>query len=52
MQIHLEIIKVFSIKDEFDFQYLKPYEDVCDYFFLTPKANSLEATVYYLIGMF
>tara|TARA_R110002111_G_scaffold185492_1_gene251529 strand:+ start:15947 stop:16639 length:693 start_codon:yes stop_codon:yes gene_type:complete len=27
-----EIIKVFSIKDEFDFSVLNDYEDVCDYF--------------------
>jgi phosphoribosylanthranilate isomerase len=28
----IEIVKVFSIKDEFDFSILKPFETVCDYF--------------------
>lgn len=28
----LDIIKVFSIKDDFDFDVLKDYENVCDYF--------------------
>ena len=35
----LEIIKVFSIKDEFDFGILKPYEDVCDYFLFDTKGK-------------
>ena len=35
----LEIIKVFSIKDEFDFSMLKPYEDVCDYFLFDTKGK-------------
>lgn len=35
----IEIIKVFSIKDEFDFSILKPYEDVCDYFLFDTKGK-------------
>ncbi|MGV6831183.1 MAG: phosphoribosylanthranilate isomerase [bacterium] len=33
------IIKVFSIKDEFDFDVLKAYEDVCDYFLFDTKGK-------------
>ncbi|WP_435625015.1 phosphoribosylanthranilate isomerase [Flagellimonas sp.] len=36
---NLEIIKVFSIKDEFDFSVLKPYEEVCDYFLFDTKGK-------------
>ncbi|RDY58149.1 phosphoribosylanthranilate isomerase [Flagellimonas nanhaiensis] len=35
----LEIIKVFSIKDEFDFSILKAYETVCDYFLFDTKGK-------------
>lgn len=35
----VEIIKVFSIKDEFDFSILKPYEDVVDYFLFDTKGK-------------
>ncbi|WP_394367608.1 phosphoribosylanthranilate isomerase [Aestuariibaculum suncheonense] len=35
----LEIIKVFSIKDEFDFDVLKPYEPVCNYFLFDTKGK-------------
>ena len=35
-----EIIKVFSIKDEFDFSVLNDYEDVCDYFLFDTKGKS------------
>ncbi len=35
----LEIIKVFSIKDEFNFGVLKPYENVCDYFLFDTKGK-------------
>ena len=35
----LEIIKVFSIKDDFDFTLLKDYEDVCDYFLFDTKGK-------------
>lgn len=35
----VEIIKVFSIKDEFNFEVLKPYEDVCDYFLFDTKGK-------------
>jgi len=35
----LEIIKVFSIKDDFDFDVLKDYEEVCDYFLFDTKGK-------------
>jgi len=35
----IEIIKVFSIKDAFDFSVLAPYEDVCDYFLFDTKGK-------------
>ncbi|WP_299118944.1 phosphoribosylanthranilate isomerase [uncultured Winogradskyella sp.] len=35
----LEIIKVFSIKDEFDFSVLSNYKDVCDYFLFDTKGK-------------
>jgi phosphoribosylanthranilate isomerase len=34
-----EIIKVFSIKDAFDFSILKPYEAVCDYYLFDTKGK-------------
>lgn len=34
-----EIIKVFSIKDSFDFSVLKPYEDLVDYFLFDTKGK-------------
>ena len=34
-----EIIKAFSIKDEFDFSQLQPYEDVVDYFLFDTKGK-------------
>ncbi|RMZ50441.1 phosphoribosylanthranilate isomerase [Flavobacteriaceae bacterium PRS1] len=34
-----EIIKVFSIKDIFNFDDLKPYENVCDYFLFDTKGK-------------
>ncbi|NMH87891.1 phosphoribosylanthranilate isomerase [Flavivirga algicola] len=37
--IQIEIIKVFSIKDEFNFEILKPYEGVCDYFLFDTKGK-------------
>jgi phosphoribosylanthranilate isomerase len=36
---NLEIIKVFSIKDDFDFSILTPYENVCDYFLFDTKGK-------------
>ena len=36
---NLEIIKVFSIKDDFDFSVLKDYESVCDYFLFDTKGK-------------
>ena len=38
-QVQVEIIKVFSIKDEFNFEVLKPYENVCDYFLFDTKGK-------------
>lgn len=35
----VEIIKVFSIKDEFNFNALKPYETVCNYFLFDTKGK-------------
>lgn len=35
----VEIIKVFSIKDDFDFETLKPYEKVCDFFLFDTKGK-------------
>ena len=35
----IEIIKVFSIKDEFNFDILKPYEKVCDYYLFDTKGK-------------
>jgi len=35
----IEIIKVFSIKDEFDFNILTPYEAVCDYYLFDTKGK-------------
>lgn len=35
----IEIIKVFSIKDDFDFSILKTYEGVCDYFLFDTKGK-------------
>ena len=36
---NLEIIKVFSIKDDFDFSILTSYENVCDYFLFDTKGK-------------
>lgn len=35
----IEIIKVFSIKDTFDFSVLQPYETTCDYFLFDTKGK-------------
>lgn len=34
-----EIIKVFNIKDKFDFSVLEPYEAICDYFLFDTKGK-------------
>ena len=36
---NLKIIKVFSIKDNFDFSVLTPYENVCDFFLFDTKGK-------------
>ncbi len=35
----IEIIKVFSIKNEFNFEILKPFESVCDFFLFDTKGH-------------
>lgn len=39
LNVHVEIIKVFSIKNEFDFATLKPYEACVDYFLFDTKGE-------------
>ncbi|CAL2083183.1 N-(5'-phosphoribosyl)anthranilate isomerase [Tenacibaculum sp. 190524A02b] len=39
VQDTIKIIKVFGIKDEFDFDTLKPYEEVVDYFLFDTKGK-------------
>jgi len=36
---HIKIIKVFSIKDDFDFEVLKQFEDVCDFYLFDTKGK-------------
>jgi phosphoribosylanthranilate isomerase len=36
---NIEIIKVFSIKDKFNFEVLQPYEKVCDYYLFDTKGK-------------
>jgi len=38
-ETNLKIIKVFSIKDDFDFSVLKSYEEVCDYYLFDTKGK-------------
>jgi phosphoribosylanthranilate isomerase len=35
----IELIKVFSVDDDFDFEVLKPFETVCDYFLFDTKGK-------------
>jgi len=35
----VEVIKVFSIKDKFDFSVLEPYEEVCNFFLFDTKGK-------------
>lgn len=35
----ISILKVFSIKEQFDFEQLKPYETICDYFLFDTKGK-------------
>lgn len=35
----LEFIKVFSVNDDFDFEKLQPFEEVCDYFLFDTKGK-------------
>ena len=36
---NLEIIKVFSVGEKFDFESLKEYEEACDYFLFDTKGK-------------
>ena len=36
---NIEIIKVFSVADDFDFSVLEPFEEVCDYFLFDTKGK-------------
>ena len=36
---NIQIIKVFSVNDDFDFNVLEPYEAVCDYFLFDTKGK-------------
>ncbi|MDH7444548.1 phosphoribosylanthranilate isomerase [Aquimarina sp. 2201CG14-23] len=36
----IEVFKVFSIKDQFDFEILKPYEGIVDYFLFDTKGKA------------
>ncbi|WP_179005537.1 phosphoribosylanthranilate isomerase [Winogradskyella forsetii] len=36
---HVEVIKVFSIKDQFNFNVLQPYEEVCEFFLFDTKGK-------------
>ncbi len=36
---NVQIIKVFSVNDNFDFEVLKPFENVCDYFLFDTKGK-------------
>lgn len=38
--INVEVIKVFSIADDFDFKRLAPYESVCDYYLFDTKGQN------------
>lgn len=37
--IQIEIIKVFSVANDFDFSILEPFEEVCDYFLFDTKGK-------------
>ena len=38
--INIEVIKVFSVADDFDFETLAPYESVCDYYLFDTKGQN------------
>lgn len=38
--INVEVIKAFSVNDDFDFETLAPYETVCDYFLFDTKGQN------------
>ena len=35
--LEITVVKVFSIKNQFDFKVLEPFEDVCDYYLFDTK---------------
>jgi len=37
--LEITVIKVFSIKNQFDFKVLEPFEDVCDYYLFDTKGK-------------
>ena len=37
--LDLTVIKVFSVKNQFDFKVLEPFEDVCDYYLFDTKGK-------------
>jgi len=39
MSLHIQVIKVFSIRGDFDFKRLRPYEEVCDYYLFDTKGE-------------
>ncbi len=39
IEMDIKIIKVFSIKDKFDFSVLEPYEEECDYYLFDTKGK-------------
>ncbi|RBP32227.1 phosphoribosylanthranilate isomerase [Oceanihabitans sediminis] len=38
-EYNVQVIKVFSVKNQFDFSVLEPYEDVCDYYLFDTKGR-------------
>lgn len=40
LESQLIVIKVFSIKNNFNFELLKPYEEICDYFLFDTKGKN------------
>ena len=39
MKLDIEVLKVFSVGENFDFEKLKPYENTCDYFLFDTKGK-------------
>lgn len=45
--LNIEVIKVFSIKNEFNFELLRPFEPVCDFFLFDTKGPLAGGNGYY-----